>query len=180
MLCAISFTAFWNLLSILWFSSDLEDNWNCWHNDPLFSNRWVSTMKARTVIRNYLVSKTFWSKFLIASSLLFLFHKPFSEFWFNAEGKGCFYCSDFGRGKSCFTVFLQKFNESALIILKGLQLRRVRLSFIFVTCSVKLRILCTFPELFVEMTLHLNCNSQHLPALNLSSSGHTKWKGLWS
>jgi hypothetical protein len=61
-----------------------------------------------------------------------------------------------------------------------LQLRRVRLSFIFSTCSVTLRILCTFPELFIKMTLHLNCNSEHLPALNWSYSGHTKWKGLWS
>jgi hypothetical protein len=55
--------------------SDLEDNWNCWHNDALFSNRWVCTMKARTVIRKYLVSKTFWGKFLIASSVLFCFTK---------------------------------------------------------------------------------------------------------
>jgi len=30
-------------------------------------------MKARTVIRKYLVSKTLWVKFLIASSLLFCF-----------------------------------------------------------------------------------------------------------
>jgi hypothetical protein len=135
-------------------------------------------MKARTVIRKYLVYETFWDKFLIASSLFFSFFffltKLFSEFWVNAQGNGCFYCSDFGRGKPCFTVFLQKFNESALIILKALQLRSVRLSFIFATCSVTFRILCTFPELFGKMTLHLNCNSQHLPALNLSSSGHIR------
>lgn len=125
-------------------------------------------MKARAVIIMYLVSKTFWGKF--PRPRLFFVSQSF--LWvLDQRGKGCFYCSDFGRGKPCFSVFLQKFIESPLIILKALQLRRLRFSLIFAIYSLTLRIglLCIFHVLFVKMTLHWNCNSQHPRALNLSS-----------